>query len=234
MGFLVDRPSRPQLFSFRPCPYHHFRGLAAFWEMPAGEKTANGKWTPAPQLNSSTHSVRVSPGSRLSPRTRLITPDVHEIIDRYASRNEGASLAFGDDPGKIRTRRIITSPTAWRIPAPTITTLSAVGSLMPRKEKERLFGTLDEPFRRKTVAWEFICMVRSIATWRLSFSMLNLGASPHEPPINTTGNWEWRLSPESLTPDVAAASAILRKPENSSKTGIKRMKANDCWAGGKA
>jgi len=63
----------------------HFRGFAAYWEIPGGEETAiNGKWTPGPGVD----FLRVLQDALgelpiIAEDLGVITPDVVELRDRF-------------------------------------------------------------------------------------------------------------------------------------------------------
>ena len=62
----------------------HFRGFAAYWEVPAGEKTAiHGKWVPAPGKKLFEHLKTVFGGDMpvIAEDLGVITPDVEELRD---------------------------------------------------------------------------------------------------------------------------------------------------------
>lgn len=77
----------------------HFRGLVAFWEIPAGSETAvNGRWTPAPgdELILAL-SRRFACLPVIAEDLGVITPDVSDLMRRFAIPGMKVLLfAFGD------------------------------------------------------------------------------------------------------------------------------------------
>ncbi len=207
----IDRLAH-NLFLFDLVRIDHFRGLAAFWEVPAGEKTAkNGKWTPAPAVEFLDALRSRFPGLPvIAEDLGLITPDVHEIMDRYGFPGMKVLLfAFGDDPRKnpYAPHNHVANSVAYTGTHDNNTVRGWFENDASKEEKERLFEYIGRTLPVETVAWEFICMaMRSIANTAIIpiQDVLNLGAeSRMNRPSTATGNWEWRLSPEALTPDVA-------------------------------
>jgi 4-alpha-glucanotransferase len=63
----------------------HFRGLVAYWEVPAKNRTAaKGKWVPAPAGDLfRTLTRRIPQGSLVAEDLGYITPDVRAVLNRY-------------------------------------------------------------------------------------------------------------------------------------------------------
>jgi 4-alpha-glucanotransferase len=81
----------------------HLRGLVAYWEVPADQKTAvHGAWIDAPSKDFFDTMVKRFPNLPIiAEDLGLITPDVREVMDRYGFPGMKVLLfAFGDDdPG---------------------------------------------------------------------------------------------------------------------------------------
>ncbi len=79
----------------------HFRGLVAYWEVPAGADNAmHGKWVPAPGEKLLTVlKNRVVDLPLIAEDLGIITPDVSDLMDRFDLPGMRVLLfAFTDDP----------------------------------------------------------------------------------------------------------------------------------------
>ncbi len=188
----------------------HFRGFAAYWEVPAGEQTAeNGRWVTGPGADFFT-AVRAQLGDDLpiiAEDLGEITPDVIEL--RNAFDLPGMKIlqfAFSTDasdkflPHNYERNFVVYSgthdnDTSWGWYRNTAT------------EKERDF------FRRyfrtdgHDAAWTLINAAwSSVAEMAIAplQDLLNLGGETRmNLPGRASGNWTWRFVPEQLTGHLA-------------------------------
>jgi 4-alpha-glucanotransferase len=190
----------------------HFRGLVAFWEVPAGEANAvNGRWVAAP-----THDFF----NRLSKRffnlpiiaedLGLITPDVREAIrDLGFFGTKVLLFAFGEeDPMQIYLPHAYGENYAVYTGTHDNNTVRGwfEGEARP-DELERLFRYLGRRVGPDEACWELIRLammsVARIAVFPLQ-DILGLGREARmNRPAVARGNWEWRLLPGQLTDAVA-------------------------------
>ena len=128
----------------------HFRGFAAYWEVPAEHETAErGRWAPGP--GAELFRVVVEELGRIPMILEdlgLITPDVEQLRDRLGYPGmKVLQFAFGDDAqglraGATRTYRTTTSRTVSSTPAPTTTTRRSAGSGHSARPSSTRFGAI--------------------------------------------------------------------------------------------
>jgi len=190
----------------------HFRGFAAYWEVPAEEKTAiNGAWVPGPG-DDFFHALEQQVPSMpiVAEDLGLITPDVRELMERF--RLPGMKLllfAFNDNPATnpyaphnhIRNCLIYTgthdnnTARGW---------YESEASPEDRLRVERYLG---RPVGPDEIAREMVRLaLMSVARTAIlpMQDVLGLGREGRmNTPATATGNWEWQLVPEQLAGSVA-------------------------------
>ncbi len=190
----------------------HFRGLVAYWEVPAGEKTAiNGRWVEAPVEDFFNALLkRFSYLPIIAEDLGLITPDVREVIDRFEFPGMKVLLfAFSEDypmhpylPHTYDKHYVVYTGThdnntirGW-----------FEGEARP-EDKERLFRYLGREVPVPDIHWEFIRLaMMSVANLVIIpvQDILGLGEETRmNRPATTDGNWRWRLLSEQLTPHLS-------------------------------
>ncbi len=190
----------------------HFRGLVGYWEIPAAEKTAViGKWVEAPALDFFSHLRKEFPGLPvIAEDLGIITPDVREIMDHFHFPGMKVLLfAFG--PG------LPTNPYIPHNFSKNCVAYTGTHDNNPVKgwfeteafpdDQKRLFRYLGRKVPLGELPQELIRLVMMSVADTVIFPMqdvLGLGAEARmNYPSTRKGNWEWRLSPELLTPQVA-------------------------------
>jgi 4-alpha-glucanotransferase len=191
----------------------HFRGLAAYWEVPAAARTAEaGKWVPGPGvsfLDAVKSGLRMGSGSRRLPVIAedlgVVTPDVTGLLDRYGLPGMRV-LQFGfaglsedflphnyvrDCVAYTGTHDNDTSR-GWfsgATKAEQEFTLRYLGSTEERVVKDMIRAT-----------WESLAMIAIVPFQDL----LGLGTEARMNfPGRPQGNWEWRFEETELTSDRA-------------------------------
>ena len=185
----------------------HFRGFAAYWEVPAGEKTAiKGKWVKGPgarlfkALEAALGELPI-----IAEDLGLITPDVHALRKRFHLPGmKVLQFAFTTDgthpylPHNYEPNCIVYTGTH-----DNDTTL---GWYHTRDAKEkaalhRYLGPVAEP-----VNWALIRLayasVADVAVVPLQ-DVLSLGGEARmNTPGKPSGNWTWRFREHALAPDL--------------------------------
>lgn len=196
----------------------HFRGLVAYWEVPAGEETAiNGRWVEVPardffdKLSKCFSSLPI-----IAEDLGIITPDVKEIVDLYGFPGMKLLLfAFGDD---VATNPYVPHNHVKNCVVYTGTHDNNTAKGWFRKEarpedKQRLFQYLGREVSEETVHSELVRMaMMSVADLVIIpiQDILGLGEEARmNIPATADGNWTWRLLPEQLTPSLAASLSEL-------------------------
>ena len=190
----------------------HFRGLVAYWEVSATENTAiNGKWIEAPVMDFLNHLIRKFPFLPiLAEDLGLITPDVREVMHHFELPGMKVLLfAFGED---LPTNPYIPHNLPKNCVAYTGTHDNNTirgwfeGGEAP-EDKKRFLRYLGRNVPAEEVHWEMIRLLMMSAANTVIFPMQDIlglgGEARMNRPATVEGNWEWRLLPELLTPELA-------------------------------
>jgi len=192
-----------QMALFDALRIDHFRGLVAYWEVPAGEATAkNGRWVAAPsedffsELQRRFISLPV-----VAEDLGHITADVRETMRRFGFLGMRV-LLFGfsgnpaDNPNaahNIPERCVVYTGTH-----DNNTTRGWFGKEASRSDKQRLSVVSGRRVPAREIAWELIRLAMlSPARWSIvpvqDLLGLNAAARMNTPGI-ARGNWLWRMT----------------------------------------
>lgn len=186
----------------------HFRGFVAYWEVPAGEKTAIcGKWAPVPAMDFfDTLTRKVASTSIIAEDLGLITADVREIMNIFDFPGMRVILfAFGEGlptnpyiPHNVVRNCVLYTGTH------DINTVRGWFEMEATPEdKRRLFQYLGREVPVEELHWELIRLaMMSVADLTIMpvQDILGLGGGARmNLPATSDGNWRWRLLPEQLT-----------------------------------
>ncbi len=195
----------------------HFRGFSAYWEVPAGEKTAmNGKWVAGPGDDFFHALLKKSPHLPLiAEDLGVITPDVRELMRRFGLPGMKVLLfAFNDDLAKnpyvphnhVKHCVVYTG---------THDNNTARGWFENEADpgiKDRLFTYLGRELAAEEVPWEMLRLaMMSVADMAIVpvQDILGLGSQARmNRPSVALGNWEWRLG---STHSLEAIKGSLRE-----------------------
>ena len=185
----------------------HFRGFAAYWEVPASESTAiHGQWVPGPgkalfdAIFNAIGDVRL-----VAEDLGFITPEVHEL--RRAIDVPGMKiLQFGFSavdsphlPHRYEPRTVVYSGTHDND--------TARGWLETAPDDERALAREYLGCEMNNVAWGLTrAAFASVAQTAIVpvQDILDLGSEARmNRPGATTGNWSWRMPPGALTNEHA-------------------------------
>jgi 4-alpha-glucanotransferase len=185
----------------------HFRGFAAYWEVPASEKTAvNGRWVSGPGL-ALFEAVGAALGQLpiIAEDLGLITPDVEALRDELGFPGmKVLQFAFGDGatdpylPHNYRRHCVVYTGTH-----DNDTTAGWWASATPHERSHvQLYLGRDG----SDISWDFIRLALAsaaeIAIVPLQ-DVLELGSAARmNMPGQAGGNWSWRYTPEMLGPQV--------------------------------
>jgi 4-alpha-glucanotransferase len=190
----------------------HFRGLVAFWAVPAGEQTAvNGQWIKAPAVDFFHALFKRFPAPPLiAEDLGVITSDVREVMRHFELPGMKVLLfAFGEDnrlhpylPHTYEKNAVVYTGTH-----DNNTSRGWFEKEAESKDKERLFRYLGRKISAQDLPWELIRLaMMSVADLAIIpvQDILGLGAEARmNQPGTGQGNWEWRLLTEQLTPALA-------------------------------
>lgn len=205
----------------------HFRGFAAYWEVPAGEETAiNGRWVTGPGV-ALFEAVRAALGEVpiIAEDLGLITPDVLELRDKLGLPGmKVLQFAFGgkpDDPylpHNYEQRCVVYTGTHDN------DTTRGWWQTLPGHE--RSFAQLYLGRDGSNISWDLIRLammsVAEMAIFPLQ-DILDLGSAARmNTPGRSAGNWTWRYTPDMLTAEVTERLKLFtgiygRFPEESKK-----------------
>lgn len=190
----------------------HFRGLVAYWEVPAKETTAiHGRWIKAPALEFFNRLMKEVPRLPvIAEDLGIITPDVQEVMKHFHFPGMKVLLfAFGDD---LSTNPYLPHNLPRNCVAFTGThDNNTIKGWFEREatpeEKKNLWRYLGREVAIDDLPWELIRMVMMSVANTTIFPMqdvLGMGAEARmNHPSTQEGNWEWRLLPDQVTPALA-------------------------------
>ena len=211
----IDRV-RAALKMFDIVRLDHFRGFAACWEIPAGEKTAErGQWVEAPgrELFS---AVKESLGDLpiIAEDLGVITPEVEALRDEFGFPGMRVlQFAFGDDtsntnlPHNFQQNVVVYTGTHDNDTAVGWFNIKHSTSDVTQSEREK--ESCLEYLRSdgKEINWDLIrAALASVANTALVplQDVLGLGSEARmNLPSSKEGNWNWRVKSEALTDEVA-------------------------------
>jgi 4-alpha-glucanotransferase len=201
----------------------HFRAFAAYWAVPAGERTAvNGRW-------------RRGPGRKLFDAMRrtlgnvplvaedlgTITPDVKRLLARLGIPGmKVLQFAFYEADNTYLPHRHVPNAVVYTGTHDNDTTVGwwtgEVGHSTRSNteiETERQYARRYLGFDGREVHWEFIrAVLASVADTAIvpAQDLLGLGSAARmNRPGTVGGNWRWRLLPGQLTHDIAQRLAMM-------------------------
>jgi 4-alpha-glucanotransferase len=197
----------------------HFRGFAACWEIPGGDKTAErGQWVEAPGRELFT-AIRKTLGQLpiIAEDLGVITPDVVALRDEFGFPGMRIlQFGFGGDTKNIDLpHNYIANVVAYTGTHDNDTAVgwfeSVAGEGSTRTEeqieRERQFCLDYLNSDGKEIHWDFIRAVfASVANTAIVplQDVLGLGTEARMNLPNTTeGNWSWRYRAGALTDDIA-------------------------------
>ena len=198
----------------------HFRGLVAYWEIDAKEKTAiHGKWVNVPVEDFfNTLLKRFSTLPIIAEDLGIITPDVQEVMRSFHVPGMKVLLfAFGDDdpqhpylPHTYENRCVVYTGTH-----DTNTLRGWFENETQPEDKERIFGYLGRKVPVEEIHWEFIRLaMMSVADLAIipMQDILGLGDEARmNQPATKKGNWRWRLLPDQITPSIVDHLGLMTR-----------------------
>jgi 4-alpha-glucanotransferase len=216
---------RATLAMFDIARIDHFRGFAACWEIPGGDKTAErGRWVEAPGRELFT-AIRAALGQLpiIAEDLGVITPDVESLRDDFSLPGMRI-LQFGfssdskniDLPHNYHQNVVVYTGThdndtavGW------FTSVAGAGSTRDAAqiEREREFCLKYLATDGEEINWDFIrAVLASVANTAIVplQDVLGLGTEARmNLPNSTEGNWSWRFKAGELTNETAARLRAL-------------------------
>jgi 4-alpha-glucanotransferase len=189
----------------------HFRGLVAFWEIPAAKETAvEGRWVDAPARDFFTRLVQEFPRLPvIAEDLGLITPDVHKIMNHFGFPGMKVLLfAFGQDlpTNPYIPHNLPRNCLAYTGTHDNNTIRGWFEGEASSEDRQRVFRYLGREVSPGEIPREFIRLLMRSAADTIVLplpDLLGLGAEARmNRPATRQGNWEWRLEPEMLASEV--------------------------------
>ncbi len=190
----------------------HFRGLVAYWQVPARQKTAmHGAWVPAPSDAFFTTLFRRLPSAAVfAEDLGYITADVREVVARYhLPCMRVMQFAFDGDPAHNphMPHNHLANAIVYSGTHDNNTARGWFENDMNDWQRRRFFDYVGRRVKPAEVAWELMRLAMASVA-RLAVvpmqDVLGLGAEARmNYPAKTKGNWRWRMRAGLLTSDLA-------------------------------
>jgi 4-alpha-glucanotransferase len=186
----------------------HFRGLQAYWAVPAGETTAiHGEWVEAPGAELF-EAIAAALGSLpiLAEDLGVITPEVEELRDRFGFPGmKILQFAFGSDSGNpYLPTNYVHNSVVYTGTHDNNTTVGWFDTL-PSYEQDRLL-LYTGCFCPEGIHWTLIRLalmsVANQAIIPLQDVLGSGGDSRMNRPGEAEGNWSWRYPADALSSEV--------------------------------
>ncbi|MBD3295962.1 MAG: 4-alpha-glucanotransferase [Candidatus Omnitrophica bacterium] len=190
----------------------HFRGLVAYWEIPADAETGeHGRWTEAPVKDFFNSLFKRFPYLPVIVEDLgHITPDVRETVSKFDLPGMKVLLfAFGEDnPMHLYLPHMYEKNcVAYTSVHDTNTARGWFDNETDEDMRSRLFNYLGRNMDPDEVHWEMIRQVMmSVADIAMipMQDVLGLGSEARmNLPASSVDNWGWRFRDEQLTPEVS-------------------------------
>jgi 4-alpha-glucanotransferase len=196
----------------------HFRGFVAYWQLPAGLKTAvKGKWIKGPGDDFFRTLFKcINPNSIITEDLGYITPSVRKYIKKYGLTGMRV-LQFGFGKNFFRSPHFpdnqIKNCIAYTGTHDNNTIKGWFEKEIKEPMKERLFCYLGRRISSNNIHDKLIeLLMSSVANLVVIPVQDILGLGPQarmNHPGKTQGNWQWRLRPGQLTSQQASKLAAL-------------------------
>ena len=190
----------------------HFRGFAAYWQVPARSRTArHGRWVKAPGVQFlRVLRERFKKLNIIAEDLGTITPDVHALMQHFHLPGMRVLVfAFGDGglSNPYLPHNHIKHCVVYTGTHDNNTVRGWFEDESSRRERQMLFSYIGKRLTARKVHEAFIRMAMSSVADTAIISMQDiLGLNGHarmNRPASIGGNWRWRLMRRQLTPSVA-------------------------------
>ena len=195
----------------------HFRGLVAYWEVPADAADAiHGKWVPAPGEKLLTLlKNRFVDLPLIAEDLGIITPDVSNLIERFNLPGMRVLLfAFGESSGSPHApHNLKKNCILYTSTHDNVSIRGWLESEATTVEKQNLFRYIGREISAETLPFVLIRLaMMSVADTVIIpvQDILSLGAgSRMNRPGTDVNNWRWRLEKDQIRPFVAEKLAEM-------------------------
>ncbi|HTP41810.1 MAG TPA: 4-alpha-glucanotransferase [Nitrospiria bacterium] len=196
----------------------HFRGFAAFWEVPAGAATAeHGRWIEAPGAELFEALKQRFPHLPLiAEDLGVITPDVKALMNRFNLPGMKLLLfAFGADlpTHPFAPHNFTPHCVAYTGTHDNNTIRGWIRKEISPEELHRLYSYLGREPDEHTLHWELVRLLMMSVAETVIIPMQDLLGLGEEARMNrpstANGNWEWRVLPQQMTRRIVARLADM-------------------------
>jgi 4-alpha-glucanotransferase len=186
----------------------HFRGFEAYWEVPAGEKTAiNGRWVKGPgETLLAALQQKFGHLPFIAEDLGVITPEVERLRDQFGQPGmKVLHFAFGDTAANpYLPHNHVSNSIVYTGTHDNDTTLAWFAALTPT-ERKVIESYLGHPIQ--DICWDLIHLAFSSVADTAIVPVQDLLCLGSEARMNTPGQpqgcWEWRVKGDALTSDLA-------------------------------
>ena len=203
----------------------HFRGLVAYWQIPAAETTAvKGEWTAVPTDDFLSTLKQTFPQLPIiAEDLGIITPDVTAAMKKFEL--PGMKILLFAFDGELEKHPYIPENYVENCVVYTGThdnnTVRGWFEMEASEEtKNKLFNYIGRKIPIYELSWEMIQLAMTSIADTAIFPLqdvLRLGNEARmNKPGTKTGNWKWRLLPDALS-DEATATKLLKLTEESQR-----------------
>jgi 4-alpha-glucanotransferase len=205
----------------------HFRGFEKYWSIPAGAETAaSGEWLEGPgDKLFSAFQKEFGKIPFIAEDLGHITPEVHELRDRWEFPGMRIlQFAFGNESSTdyFKPYNFIPRCVVYTGTHDNDTTLGWFQTVDPggtqteeQMRSEREYALRYVQSDGSQIHWDFIRLAISSVAEDAIFPMqdvLGLGTEARmNKPASVARNWEWRLLPEQLRPELSSRLRMLNR-----------------------
>jgi 4-alpha-glucanotransferase len=203
----------------------HFRGFEAYWSVPAGETTAvNGQWIKGPGADLF-RALKTAIGDLpiVAENLGVITPEVEAIRHEFGFPGMAIlQFAFGKDEQarSFRPHNYIPNLAAYTGTHDNDTAVGwwqGEGGASTRTSKdvleEKVLAQAYLDTDGREINWTLIRALMASVADTVLFPVQDILGLGSEARMNTpsvaSGNWRWRMRPQTLTPELAARLKTL-------------------------
>lgn len=190
----------------------HFRGFVGYWQVPFGEETAvNGEWVQAPAWEFFSTLLRRFPYLPIiAEDLGVITPDVREVMNHFGFPGMRVLLfGFeGDVAGNpYAPHNTVPNSVIYTGTHDNNTVRGWYRQNAGGLERQNLARYLGRPVDECSVASELVRLALMSVSRAAIIPMQDILGLCEDARMNVPsvaqGNWEWRLKPQQITPELA-------------------------------
>ncbi len=189
----------------------HFRGFVAYWEVPAGDKTAvKGRWIDAPAADFFEVLCKKFPCLPvIAEDLGRITADIREIMSRFGFPGMRPLIsAFSENPSRHESapHKVTQNAVVYTGTHDFNTVRGWFEKELTAEKRKQLFRYIGRKVAVEDINWELVRLAMMTVANTAIIPMQDIlgldGKARMNRPGTAEGNWEWRLLPGQLTPPI--------------------------------